>query len=190
MLVQEATTAGCGGRGRACHPGTQKVEAGSSKLKASLGCTRFCLKQNQTENGQTRHAPHSLYSKEALGRVSGGTVIPSAAGQDPTALNNKSCCTLGSLALPEGIPLPIWLSPFQTLPRSLSHRQISLSLSCIHRPWISHGEGDHHFGETPKQRWSNPSSKVACPLSTLYQKRHWHPQGRSVPGLPRYVVEI
>ena len=79
LLVQEATAAGCGGLVRACHPGTQKVEAGSSEVQG-LCCTRFCLKQKQIEKGQTSHAPHSLYSKEALGRVSGGAVMSSAAG--------------------------------------------------------------------------------------------------------------
>lgn len=33
LLVQEATTAGCGGMVHACHPGTQKVEAGSSEVQ-------------------------------------------------------------------------------------------------------------------------------------------------------------
>lgn len=172
LLVQEATTAGCGGMVRACHPGTQKVEAGSSEVQGKPVLRKILSQTKTNRKGQTSHAPHSLYSKEALGRVPGGTVMSSAAGQNPTALNNKPCCPLGSLALSEGMPLPIWLSPFQTLPRSLSHRQISLPLSCIHRPWISHGEGDHHFGKTPKQRRSNPSSKVVCPLSSFYQKRH------------------
>lgn len=124
-------------------------EGRGGKLRCSrLACAAQDFVSNKTKQKKGKQVMyHTLYSKEALGRVSGGTVIPSAAGQNPTALNNKPCCTLGSLALSEGMPLPKWLSPFQTLPRSISHRQINLSLSCIHRPWISHGEGDHHLGK-------------------------------------------
>lgn len=150
-------------------------EGRGGKLRSSrLACAAQDFVSNKTKQKKGKQVTyHTLFIlKKLWGRVSGGTVIPSAAGQNPTALNNKPCCPLGSLALLEGMFLPIWLSPFQTLPRSLSHRQISLSLSCIRRSRISHGEGDHHFGETPKQRWSNPSSQVVCPLSLFYQKRH------------------
>lgn len=166
--------------------GRQRWEA--REFKASLRYMRLSLKQNQTEKGQTSHVPHTLYSKEALGRVSSGTLLcPLLLGKITKLLTTNLAALWGSWHCQKECfsqcghhySKPCQEASATGRPGLLCPASTGLGLPTV-TVTTTLGKLQNRDGLTLHLR-SSVSCLHARPLKVLVPTR------ASVPGLPRYV---